>query len=256
MFYIVSKITWFIVQPLNLFIFAVLLAGLLSFTRFHDTCRVLLIGGGIGLAVAGFSPLGFLLLGPLEDPHRIAQLPETADGIIILGGEIDWLVTVGRDRPELAAAADRLTSAVALSLLYPEALVVYSAQGGRPFASVTDSDIGQLLLSLGVAESRIRLESNSRNTDENVKYLLSMPEISINQRWIVVTSAFHMSRALSVFKRHNWSVVPFATDFRSPGPKADWPFFHNTIDYFRNVNLATKEWIGMLVYLITKRAAN
>ena len=72
---------------------------------------------------------------------------------------------------------------------------------------------------------------------------------------MLVTSAFHMPRAVGCFRAVGWDVVPYPADFRTDAQAHWWPpqvaFARGlqTLDFF------VHEWVGMLAYWWTGRAA-
>src|ERR1700758_234772 len=95
--------------PTNLLIGLALLGALLSGTRFARAGRRLMIFSVVLLGLCGFSPLGNLLLYPLESrfPPWDAALG-APDGIIVLGGPIDADLSVEHEVPVVRSAADRI----------------------------------------------------------------------------------------------------------------------------------------------------
>jgi uncharacterized SAM-binding protein YcdF (DUF218 family) len=131
MFFILSKVLGFFVVPSNLLIGCAFLGMLLLPTRLAGPGRRLMVGSLFVLALAGFSPLGNVLILPLEDrfpPWDASRGPP--DGIVVLGGAIVPDVSVARNDAALTDAAERITAAVALARRYPQARIVYSGGSG------------------------------------------------------------------------------------------------------------------------------
>src|ERR1700730_18659528 len=115
MFFILSKVLGFFALPSNLIVVLGLIGLALMLSRFARVGLRLAVASLLLLAVAGWSPLGNLLLLPLEerlpawDPARGAPA-----GVIVLGGAIDIQPSIARGVPELNEAAERMTAAVEL----------------------------------------------------------------------------------------------------------------------------------------------
>ena len=108
MFFVLSKTLGVMLLPTN-FLIALGVAGALLMTRFAASGRRLLVTSVVLLAICGFSPLGNLLLYPLEQrfpPWDAAQGPP--DGIIVLGGAIDPDMSVAHDTAVIRTAPDRM----------------------------------------------------------------------------------------------------------------------------------------------------
>ena len=77
----------------------------------------------------------------------------------------------------------------------------------------------RLFESLGIAPARIIAEEQSRNTVENAVFsmLLAMPQPG--ERWLLVTSGYHMPRAMGVFRQAGFPVEAYPVDWRTRGPQ-------------------------------------
>lgn len=208
------------------------------------------------LAVCIF-PIGEILLRPLEAEFPPRAAPAHIDGIVVLGGVEDQRATAAWGEPQLNEAAERLTAAVSLAIAHPEARLVFSGGSGRPRHSVLvqpeiPSVAVDFFVSLGIAPGRITWEDQSRNTTENARFSYEVAAPASSETWILVTSAFHMGRALASFESAGWDqVVPHPADYRT-GSFTDgigWNLSGN----LEILNIATKEWVGRLAYLLTGR---
>jgi uncharacterized SAM-binding protein YcdF (DUF218 family) len=106
---------------------------------------------------------------------------------------------------------------------------------------------------MGLAEDRLILESQARNTVENALLTKAIMQPQSGERWLLVTSAFHMPRSLAVFCKAGWPMQPFAVDYRAQKGnllRVDWDFSK----HLRNLNQAFKEWLGLAAYKLTGKA--
>jgi uncharacterized SAM-binding protein YcdF (DUF218 family) len=211
----------------------------------------------VGTLALTILPLGDLLLEPLEARHPARPDLARVDGIIVLGGA----ETMGSHRLwgglQVNEAGERLTEGAMLAVLHPAARLVFtggSATVGR-VEDTTDPSVmvRDLWVALGISPDRIILEQNSRNTAENAGLTLDLLQPKPGEVWVLVTSAFHMPRAHETFVRNGWEgIVPWPVDFRSgdlTGMRGIWRLDRNLL----GVNVALKEYVGMLVYRITGR---
>ena len=181
-------------------------------------------------------------------------MPDPA-GIIVLGGAVDEDLTVLRDQVTLTESAGRMTEGMALALRHPSARLVYS--GGSAHlreAAQSESDVARRMwLELGVPASRMTFEDRSRNTHENALFTKALVQPRPGEVWLLVTSAYHMPRAVGIFRQIGFPVVPYPVDFRTapwPGPlHADAAASAN----LRLVDTAAREWIGLVAYWLTGR---
>jgi uncharacterized SAM-binding protein YcdF (DUF218 family) len=251
MFFVLSKILWFLASPVNLAIGGLVLASLLAFTRFSGPWRWLGLICVFVLGLLAFSPLPRIVVRPLEDrfPQQAVNSGKV-DGIIVLGGAIG----VAREDIVLNNAAARMTKAVELARAHPEAKLVFTGGGANLLSPVvrTEADGARLLfLGLGLPEHRLVLEDRSRNTVENAVFTRRLVDPKPGERWLLVTSAWHMPRAMGVFRKAGFQVEAFPVDFLSSGEQADYlrPYRKAA----RGLDIADdafKEWAGLLAYYL------
>jgi uncharacterized SAM-binding protein YcdF (DUF218 family) len=253
-FFFLSKLIWFFIQPLGLVLLALLLATAGFLYRSRRLARRLVIALTLAFGAACFLPVGDLMILPLENRFaKPQQLPATVEGIIVLGGAEQNVLSGARGEPMLNGAAERLFAALDLAHRFPEAQIVFSGGMGDPWNGVPpQSDIFRdAMLMAGIPEQRLVLEGQARNTDENVLLLKQMVQPQEGQNWVVVTSAFHMPRSMGLFAKAGWKVVPWPVDYRGlPAmllPRVD------LVDQVDVLNVAVHEWIGLVAYWATGR---
>jgi len=256
LFFYVSKLVWFAVQPSSLI--AILLLGGLALAIWRRRWGLRFVAlGALLYVIAGFSPLGHWLMMPLEDRFARPELTEPVDGIIVLGGSVDTFVSKGRGVTALNEAGERLTAGAALARRFPDARLVFSGGSGEIFFEGTTEAAGakRLFAGLGIAPERLVLEDRSRNTAENAAFTRDLVQPQPGERWLLVTSAFHMPRAVGCFRAVGFDVIPWPVDYRTSGGEDIWRFFPRASEGLRRVDLAAKEWAGLLAYDITGRTS-
>ena len=116
----------------------------------------------------------------------------------------------------------------------------------------TEADGARLLfLGLGLPENRLILEDKSRNTVENAVFTRRLVDPKPGERWLLVTSAWHMPRAMGVFRKAGFQVEAFPVDFLSAGKPADYVRPYRKAA--RGLDIADdafKEWAGLLAYYL------
>lgn len=254
-----SRTAYFLLQPSHL-ILLVLSAGLvlLVLKRAVPTGRVLALTGFAALLVIGFSPLGHLLILPLEERFpRPSTPPQDITGVIILGGFEDGTISHARGVLTLNEAAERLTESVVLSRLLPNARIVFTGGNGEIFRRGHSGarPVGDYLAAAGVAPDRIVLESISRNTYENAVFTRDLVKPQPSERWLLVTSASHMPRAMATFRHAGFDVVAWPVDYRTRGGQELTQPFNSLGEGIRRVDTATREWLGILTYWLVGRTA-
>lgn len=258
MFFVLSKILGFFAIPSNVVITLGLLGAVAMFTRFARAGVQLVIASLFVLAVLGLSPVGNALIIPLEqrfppwDPARGAP-----DGFVILGGAITPDVSGARNQVALNEAAERLTVAVELARKYPQARIIFSGGIGSLFETgPTEAEVAlRLFDELGVPRERIISEDRSRNTVENAEFSKALAKPQGGERWLLVTSAYHMPRAMGIFRKAGFAVEAYPVDFRTRGTEDFLKAFPTVGDGLRRTDTAMREWVGMLIYWITGRSS-
>jgi uncharacterized SAM-binding protein YcdF (DUF218 family) len=249
-----SKILALLAQPSSLAVLAIL-AGLWLMRRdgAGRGARRLGWGGVLALIVGGFTPLGNALVVPLE--QRFASVPapqqgDRVDGIILLGGFEDGWVSSGRGGLGLNEAAERVTEGLRLALRYPQAKVVFTGGVGGLLSRDEEATrpVAQFLIDAGVARDRIVLEGRSRNTYENALFTRDLVKPAPGERWYLVTSAYHMPRAMGLFRKAGFDVVAYPVDYRTRGPEDVTRFFERIPQGLQRLDLGANEWLGLIAY--------
>jgi len=258
LFFVLSKTFGVMLLPTNFLIGIGLLGAALLATRWARLGRGLLIASVVALAVCGFSPLGNWLLYPLEQrfpPWNEAR--GAPDGIIVLGGPIDPDLSAAHGVTVVSAGADRVIAAAALARRYPNARIIYSGGNANLISGeAREADYASALFeSLGVSKVRLAMERRARNTRENAEYSKALAAPKTGERWLLVTSAYHMPRAAGVFRKAGFAVQPFPVDWRVGGA-ADLLSLRNfSIDGLASVDVGMREWMGLVAYRITGRTS-
>jgi uncharacterized SAM-binding protein YcdF (DUF218 family) len=257
MFFVLSKILGFVALPSNFIACLGLLGVLAIILGWRRIAVPLFVVAALLFALGGLTPLGRWLILPLE--QRFAASAEAAgppvDGIVVLGGAIDTGVSIARHQPALNEAAERLTVVAALARRYPQARIVFSGgSGALLFDGGSEAPIADALWrSFGIDPARIELERRSRNTAENAEFTRELVKPGRSERWLLVTSAYHMPRSIGCFRHAGFPVEAFPVDYRTAGPQDVWRFDDRASDALRRVDAATREWIGLLVYRLSGR---
>ena len=258
MFFPLSKILGFFAIPSNLVVSVGILGLLLLPTRFARAGRVLAFASLIVLAILGLSPAGNALILPLEERFpRWDATRGAPDGIIVLGGAISPDVSTARDEVALNEAAERLTVAAELARRYPDVRIVFSGgSGALIYDEGAEAPLAlRLLESLGIPRARITLEDRSRNTVENAVLSKAIAQPKPGERWLLVTSAHHLPRAVGVFRKAGFPVEAYPVDWRTRGPEDALRPFASVGDGLRRSDTAVREWVGLAVYWLTGRSS-
>jgi uncharacterized SAM-binding protein YcdF (DUF218 family) len=259
MFFAASKILFFLIQPSTLIALTIAAGLVLAWRSPSRTGLGVATAGLLLLLGAGLLPVGNLLVLPLEERFPLPQVG-TNDGyagLIILGGFEDGWVSAGRPGLAVNEAAERLTEGVRLAKRLPDAKVVYTGGVGSLLLAGAEAaqPIGDYLTDVGVARERLVLETKSRNTHENATFTRALLDPAPDARWLLVTSAYHMPRAIGVFRAAGFLVTGYPVDFRTRGWGDALRPFDSVPAGLARLDLAAKEWIGLVAYRLTGRTA-
>lgn len=261
MFYLVSKTFYAFARPLHLILILLVLGLGLQLTPWRRLGIGVLSFAVAVLLFLSLTPAAYWMTLPLELRFpRIDHVDQPPDGIIVLGGANEYEPEYGR--PNLVSlndAGERLTEIPRLAALYPKARILYT---GGPV-----DDLGlipseaqaakNLFVQWGIAPDRIILEDRSLTTWENAVYSMEVVKPAPGTRWLLVTSAFHMPRAMGVFRKVGWpGLIPYPTDYRAPDPAFGIPWDLVASDNLSLVELATKEYFGLLGYWLGGRLSS
>jgi uncharacterized SAM-binding protein YcdF (DUF218 family) len=257
LFFVLSKTIGIALLPANFLIGIGLLGAILLATRLASFGRKLLIASVVLLAVCGFSPLGDLLLHPLEsrfppwDPARGAP-----DGIVVLGGAIDADLSADHGTLVFTRAADRVVEAAALARQYPKARIIFSGGSANLTDGPREADYAAAIFErLGVAKDRLIMERRSRNTMENAEFSKELAAPKSGERWLLVTSAFHMPRSIGIFRRVGFPVEPYPVDWRTGRSVDLLEFSPFVLDGLERTEIAVREYLGLVAYRISGRTS-
>ena len=257
MFFAASKIFWTLVQPLNALCLLAVLGLLVHFVR-PRAGQVMMNAALLLILFFGIIPVGPLALVWLERHYPTpAFLPEKVDGVIVLGGGFDSYLTQKTGHIVANDNVDRFFCFAELAKKNPGAKLVFSGgQGDILNPDAMESHDARLFFKMvGLNESAILYETQSRNTYENGIYTKEMVKPQAGENWVLVTSAFHMPRSVGVFEQLGWKVIPYACDPKTDGTYDMARRLPSISGNFGALTLVTKEIIGLIVYKLTGKSA-
>lgn len=255
-FFYISKLAWWILNPSNAVTFAIGVAIILLFTGRIRTGRGILLAVAVFVGALALLPIPDILVNTLEQRFpRPDPLPEKVDGIILLGGAQRPRMTKEYGTPALNGAANTVTTFLWLARRYPGAKLVFTGGSGDPLdQSLTEAETLRLfLLQQGFDAGRVLYEDRSRNTYENAAFSKALAHPKAGETWLLVTQALHTPRSVGVFRQAGWDVTPYAETYRYGrhvrfGPPAN---VHEALAMF---SAGVREWIGLLAYWATGRS--
>jgi uncharacterized SAM-binding protein YcdF (DUF218 family) len=227
MIYYVSKVFWLIAAPTNALVLISGVAGIWGVLRKSKCAAWLAAAAACMLVIGAFTPIGLALIVPLEDRFAFSAPDSQAPpyGIIFLAG-----AGPGAIEPVLTTLShDYLTANLIFSgFSVPEnVLKMFAGLGGDP-ARI------------------IKIEPQPRTTSEDAFYAAALLKPKPDERWLLVTTAIHMPRAVGCFRVAGFQVEPYPVEFRTvPHPFATFTPGSKALS---QLDTAAKEWIGLIAY--------
>jgi uncharacterized SAM-binding protein YcdF (DUF218 family) len=264
MFFGLSKISAFFLTSGNLVTLGFLVALLaLIFGATRRFGQKLLIVIAVTCLAVTLIPVGEFGVQFLE--NRFSRPgPESIDtqniaGIVVLGGAVDGSQSVERGLAEYNGSADRVLTMVELAHHYPALPVIFSGADGALMArGFNEADaVREDMARKKIAVPNIVYENRSRNTAENAAFshqlmMKNWPERA-QGKWLLVTSARHMPRAMGVFRKSGWSVVAWPVDYIA-SPRRHLTDI-NVSHSIKMLDDMLKEFAGLTAYYWTGRTA-
>ena len=254
MTYIFSKLFWVFLSPGNFLILLMLIGGFLGMSqgeRARNLGRKLCFDVAFLLFFFGIFPVGDWLLVPLENRFP-PQHPEHVDGIILLGDDESPRLSAARGQPVMLEGARRVIQFATLAHDYPQAKLIFTGGSALipPEPKGANAEVvKEVLASLDVPVSRMIFEGQSRNTHENAVLGAELVHPMPNQKWLLVTSAYHMPRAIGSFRAAGWDVAAAPTDYKTGGSMSTELQF-NLVQHLAEMSTAVHEYYGLLAYRI------
>ena len=256
MFFTLSKFLWFVANPMNLLLIAICLIAVLCWARWWRWARIVASLTALTALLVTVVPVGGPVIQALENrfPANPA-LPDRVDGVVVLGGAIRPYLRQARGRPQLNDAVERLTATVRLARRYPEARIIFSGGAGDVFLPdfKEATHAPGVFADMGLDPGRIIYESQARNTAENARFTFELAGPKPGETWVLVTSAFHMPRAVGTYRQAGWRVIAYPVDFSTPGDRA-FELRFNFSSGLGSLTRALHECLGLFFYWVTDRS--
>ncbi|MCW5731474.1 MAG: YdcF family protein [Alphaproteobacteria bacterium] len=249
--FVLGKLFWLAAQPSSVLFILLALGSVGLLLRPHARRpRRLLLAASLCLLFGALVPVGRWLHLPLEERFpRPDRLPDRVDGIVVLGGALQPMLTADRGQPALNEHAERMIEAVRLARLLPDARLIFTGGSGALLPGrLTEADVArELLAGLGLPAERLLFEAQSRNTAENASHSRRLADPKPDEVWLLVTSARHMPRSVGAFRAAGWKVLAWPVDYETGREEAaGWRFA--PLANLRLLDAAAYEWTGLLAY--------
>ena len=247
LFYLKKIIPPFLLPP-GIFIVILFVLGIWFLSKRRWKMGLLQITVGLFLWLAALGPVAGFLFERLEAEFPMPKNPK-GDVIILLGGGInDTAVDLSGIGIPSSQLLERIVAAVRI---FKRIQVPIIASGG----SVYDQKISEAavikryLVELDVPENMIILEDKSRDTIENAKYTKKICDRSGYTSPVLVTTAYHMKRAVMSFEKVGLTVVALPVGSHL-GEDSAFRFRNLLPNNYHDLSIALREYLGRVFYAI------
>ena len=218
---------------------------LLILSHRKKTGKVFILIGALLLGAFSYEAVSEKLLKPLEDTYPPLIHPvnmEDVRWIVVLGGGH----TSGQKLSVTSQLSDlslfRLVEGIRLHREIPKSKLLLS--GGRVFDPVSEANVmAEVAVAIGVKKENLVLEEDSKETEDQARIIYGMIK---QERFILVTSASHMPRSMTLFKKLGMHPIPAPTEYQV---KEGWRIapkrFYPTADGLMKAERAFYEYLGL-----------
>jgi uncharacterized SAM-binding protein YcdF (DUF218 family) len=249
MFYALSKIFDVLLSPLT---WAILLC--LTGTRLRGSTGAVLspLAAALLLYVFSVDRVSNALMRRLETATPSTQQHGVVyDAVVLLGGAVAHAPTESSGLPSYNDNVERLlTTFDLLRTGRAKNAIVTGGTGDLDDSVVEATVLSSQLESWGIEPSRLLLEKQARNTRENAEFTRKIVDEHHLKRVLLVTSAFHMQRALDCFREVGLSVDALPVDYRTFDPGRHRGSWLPRAGALADSTNALRELFGRLVYRV------
>jgi len=258
MFIFLSKLLPLFVYALGLACLLLFIALLVAYNR--KASAILVISALVILWLSSTTGFSNLLARSLELKYLTPEEIPNAEVMVVLGGGTEP-ASYPRTTVELNGAGARVLYA---AQIYKEGKAAHILLSGGDIEWLDDGsttpaeDMAVILSQLGIPQDALWLETASKNTYENALYAKEFLEEQGIDQILLVTSAMHMPRAVALFEKQGFEVIPLPVDFNvteataaAAGSDAFVSKFMDILPSASNLSLTTnalKEYIGYAIY--------
>jgi uncharacterized SAM-binding protein YcdF (DUF218 family) len=245
-----GKILAALLLPPGIFVIIAVLAALLAGRGKKNVALVFSAIDALLIYVFSTCVFSNLLVIPLENRYApLMSRPDAAAIVVLGGGYNDTSPEYGNVGALTPTSEKRAIYGLELAKRYELPLVF---TGGKDYSSKKEGSEAEaaahLWFSLGVDKNRITLETASKDTKANATGVAAMKGTG---PFILVTSAFHMPRAMITFRKAGMRVIAAPTDYRAKYSPLSWADFFPDTSRLEVSRLALHEYIGLFYYRLT-----
>jgi len=248
MFFYLSKILLFIIRPL-IWVMLILLGAIFTKDEYKRRKRLIIATVMLFLCANNFLINEALLV---YESSGTEQLDSSYEVGLVLGGFSRKDTTL--NRTIFFEANDRLMQAVRLYKTGKvKKLMISSGNASVLYQTLKEADaVHDYLLDIGIPDSALIIENQSRNTLENIRFSKKiLDSLCIKSRVLVFTSAWHIPRT-ELCTNNNLQVHFYATNYMSDKRRDYSPdnLLVPSATAMSKLEMLLKELVGYVFYLL------
>lgn len=223
--FILKKIVSAFVMPFSIS-FIVLFIGLIYlYIKNYKKAKWFLSIGVVLITLISYNPVSYLMLMPLENKYQAPKnIPKDLKYVLLLGGDMN----------------NRAWEVLKLYKIKSDLNIITSGyKGSRKISEALKT--ANLFYSLGIEKNKIIIHDKPKDTKEEAKYI---KKLLGKKEFLLVSSAYHMPRAMAIFKKKGLNPIAYPTDFKT---KNGFKVF--SIPSGKNISrtqMAWHEYLGLL----------
>ena len=258
--FFIKKLIEFLIFPPGIIILSFLLISFVSFISFirkkakrakpdgYVFIPAISLLSAVIFYLLSIQPVSNMLLIPLETSYPVpsAKTIGKPSAIVVLSSGAYNRHTLGGD------SFNRLFEGFKLYKRYRVPIIV---SGGRATSTFSITKImRKILVDIGVKKHYVITEDKSNDTFENALYVLRICRMRNFRRIILVTSAYHMPRAMFLFNNYKSGVkiIPYPTDFKTDLRYNIYGYFPQ-LGYLSISMEALHEYAGYAYYYVKEK---
>jgi uncharacterized SAM-binding protein YcdF (DUF218 family) len=239
--FILKKMVSFFIEPLG-FVLLLFFIGLYTLFRGHFTkAKLFLSFSFVFLFLFSYPPFSNILVQTIEDVYPKFDVKDANISYIhVLGNGNNDDVKQPLSSMLSDSSMKRVIEGVLIQKQYPKAKLIFTGYEGE--STLANAQVNaKMAVALGISQKDMIINSKPKDTKEEVLFDKS---IVGHNKFVVVTSATHMLRAVKLFRDQGLDPIPAPTDYK--GRRLDTFWIKPDIDTFHNSQMAIHEYVGLL----------
>lgn len=249
MLFILKKIVSIFLMPLSIALILFFLGLIFLYNKNYKRAKIFLTISFLWVAIIGYSPFSNSLIKPLENQYNAYnEVDSSINYILVLGHGHVTNDNFSKISQVSNSALMRISEGIRIYRELDNAKIIFSGYAGDDKITPHALIAKEVAISLGVAKEDILTQEEAKDTQEEAEIV---KQTVGEKQFILVTSAFHMPRAMKIFESASLNPIAAPTDFQS---KEDGDFLREPrAKEIRKTELAMHEYIGTLWHSIIEK---